>query len=133
MGQREEKAASHGRKDVPPPREKNHTNIDFPTTDTPELRGMRARLIEELKTPFIERVNSAPSYSFIKQVKVENFDERVMTLPDKEIFDLYTEYEKIGHMKNGEKKEAARGSLLHRIESSILSDGSFLRRILKRR
>ena len=116
---------------LPTPAEKHHKNTGSPPA--PDTDRMRARLIEELKTPFIERVNSLPSYSFIRQVKVENFDERVMTLSDKEIFDLYTEYEKIGHMRSGEKKEAARSSLLHRIESSILSDGSFLRRILKRR
>jgi len=133
MGHREEEAASHGRKDAAPPLEKNHKKIDFPATDTPELREMRARLIQDLKTPFIERVNAASSYSFIKEVKVENFDERVMTLPDKEIFDLYAEYTKIRGMKSEKKKEVAKNSLLERIETSILSDGSFLRRIFKRR
>jgi len=104
-----------------------------PLADRAEISHMRTELIHELKTPFIERVNASPSYSYIKQVKIENFDERIMTLSDQEIFDLHSEYIKTRRIKDRKKKEDVREGILKRLEMSILSDGSFLRRILRQR
>ena len=105
--------------------------VDFSLTDPSEISNMRSQLIKDLKKPFIDHVTTATSYNFIKQVKIENFDERVMTLPDKEIFELYTDYLKIRSEKNVGKKETEQNGILKRIEQRILTDGSFLRRIFK--
>ena len=113
--------------------EKIHHNMEFSRTDPSEISSMRTKLIQELKEPFIERVNSRSSFSYIKQVKIENFDERVMTLPDKEVFDLYAEYLKIRSTKSEKTREVVRDGILARIEQRILSDGSFLRRVFRRR
>ncbi len=111
----------------------NHKKTDLPMTGKSEIAHMRTLLIKELKTPFIERVTTAPSFSHIKEVKMENFDERVMTLPDREIFELYTEYKKIGTLPDKKEKEMVRNSILDRLASSILSNGHFIRRILRRK
>ena len=105
--------------------------VDFSAADPSDISHMRTQLIKDLKKPFIDRVSTASSYSFIKQVKIENFDERVMTLPDKEIFDLYSDYLKIRSEKNVVKKEIEQNTIIKRIEQRILTDGSFLRRIFK--
>jgi len=104
-----------------------------PVAQDTEVSRMRTRLIEELRTPFIEHVKDAPSDIFIKQVKVENFDERVMTLPDKEIFGLYVDYLKTRRIENETTKKTVRKSILDRLELSFFSEGWFLGRILKRR
>jgi hypothetical protein len=131
MGKKGGAPSSEDESGIPPAIEKIHNTIDFSLTKKSEIDHMRTRLIQELKTPFIERVSTAPSYDHIKEVKIENFDERVMTLPDREVFDLYSEYLKIRTIKSEEKKELVRNSILDRLASRILSNGHFLRRIFK--
>jgi len=103
--------------------------IDFSLATQAEINRMRIRLMEELRKPFVRRVETAPLHHFIRQVKAENFDERLMTLQDKEIFDLYTDYRNIRSINDDEKREHARDSILDRLAFSILSDGQFLKRI----
>lgn len=133
MGKKGESPPLRDGPEPPGTMEKNHKNADLPMREKSEIAHMRTRLIKELKTPFIERVTTAPSFSHIKEVKMENFDERVMTLSDREIFELYTEYEKIGTLPDKKEKEMVRNSILDRLASSILSNGHFLRRILRRK
>lgn len=117
---------------IPDSPDKLSESAGFSRATSSDINRMRIRLMEELRTPFVERVNSAPNHSFIRQVKTGNFDERVMTLKDREIFDLYTEYQKIRSLPDEDTKETVRDSLLDRLAFSILSDGRFLKRIFNR-
>jgi len=92
------------------------------------ITNMRNRLITEYKQPFADRIR-IDSLDFedawSKQMKIDHFGERVKTLPDEIILDLYGDYVKSRTMKTEQGREAVNNYILHFLELSYDIDDWF--------
>jgi hypothetical protein len=94
---------------------------------------MRYQLIKEYKLPFIERTKTgSPDFaeSWSQQLIIDHFDERVKTLPDSEIMDLYQDYLKLKVMKTESGKDAINNFILHNLELSYSENGWFSKKMV---
>ena len=112
---------------------KSRNSIRPAVQDRTEIGVMRAQLPMEFKEPFINRVNTTSPDIHIKEVKIRNFDERLTTLPDKYIADLYENAIKIRTLKGEKKKVEVKNYILESLELSYYMNGWHVDRMVRRR
>ena len=97
-------------------------------TSSSGIINMRNRLIKEYKLPFIERIKIDSldfEDSWSKQMIIDHFDERIKTLPEEMIMDLYGDYLKSKTMKTASGRDAVNNYILHFLELSYNLDTWF--------
>ncbi|HVP96620.1 hypothetical protein [Methanoregula sp.] len=97
-------------------------------TSSAGIITMRNRLIMEYKPLFTRRVEiDALDFedAWSKQMIIDHFDERIKTLPDEVILDLYGDYVQAGAMKTIPGRNAVNNYILHFLELSYSRDGWF--------
>jgi hypothetical protein len=113
-------------KPAPVARLKNNLRRLF--TSRSGIINMRNRLIVEYKPLFAKRI-TIDSLDFedtwSKQMRIDHFDERVKTLPDDIILDLYGDYVKSRTMRTVRGRDAVNNYILHFFERSYDIDGWF--------
>ena len=85
---------------------------------------MRNRLIKEYKLPFTERIKIDSldfEDSWSKQMIIDHFDERIKTLPEEMILDLYGDYLKSKTMKTKSGRDAVNNYILHFLELRLIT------------
>ena len=98
-----------------------------------EIGRMRAQLLTEFREPFINRVDTTSPDIQIKEVKIRNFDERVKTLPDEYIVELYENAVKNRAVKGEKKKEEVQNYILESLELSYYMNGWCVDRMVRRK
>ncbi|ABS56229.1 hypothetical protein Mboo_1712 [Methanoregula boonei 6A8] len=97
-------------------------------TSRSAIATMRNRLIMEYKQPFADRI-TIDSLDFeeawTKRMIIDHFDDRVKTLPDDIILDLYGDYLKAGTMRTRSGRDAVNNYILHFLDLSYNRDGWF--------
>jgi hypothetical protein len=89
---------------------------------------MRNRLIAVYKQPFADRITiDSLDYedAWTKRMFIDHFDERIKTLPDDIILDLYGDYVKAGAMRTESGRDAVNKYIVHFLELSYYRDGWF--------
>ena len=113
-------------KPAPFARLKNKLRLLF--TRRSQLLVMRNRLITEYQQPFADRV-TIDSLDFedawAKRMFIDHFEERIKTLPDALVLDLYRDYLRAGTMRTEAGRDAVNRYILHFIELSYHRDGWF--------
>lgn len=101
--------------------------------DQYEIGRMRNQLLTEFKEPFINRVDTTSSDYPLKEVKIRNFDERIKTLPEEYIHELYDNAIKIRTLKGEKRKEEVQNYILESLELSYYLNGWCVDRMVKRK
>ena len=94
-----------------------------------ETNNMRKQLIQEFKSPFVERVKTTSSDPLSKQMIIEYFDERIKTLPDTVIMDIHEDYLKSKMMKTDKGRDMVKNYILNHLELSYSLDGWFMEKL----
>ena len=92
------------------------------------INRMRNLLILVYKQPFTDRITIDPldfEDTWSKQMMIDHFEERVKTLPDAIILDLYEDYLKAEAMNTRKGKETVTNCILYFLEQSYALDNWF--------
>jgi len=97
-------------------------------TSRSEITYMRNHLINEYKLPFEEHIKpDALDYedAWSKHMIIDHFKERIKTLPDDVIIELYGLYGKAQTMKTQKERDAANKNIVHLLDLSYSLNGWF--------
>ena len=112
--------------DKPSDIEKIHASINFSLITPSEILEMRHRLITGLRSHFTEYVESSSSGIRIRQAAIDNFEDCIMTLPDHDVFNLYSNFSTIGSVKSEKGKDLVRRYIIQKLIMSYSNDSWLL-------
>jgi len=110
-----------GNADNPSPVEDVRKIINRSLTTQDEIGRIRKHLVQEFRVPYINRVHSSAGDPYIKEAKIELFEDLVKSLPEEKVLDLYEACRMIRAMRS----EVARKILENYIITQLELSGNF--------
>ena len=104
-------------------------SINTPQRDKSELNTMHTKIIEEFKPLFMNHIQETTSGTLPHLIIGECFEERIRTLPDDVVSDIFDDYLKYKEMESETGRDIVRNYILNRIEMSYSLDDWFLEKI----